>query len=233
MKVGCYLRVSTDEQTVENQRGPLAQLAAARDWEPVWYEETWSGRDDKRPQLQKLLEDCRKGRVQAVAVVALDRLTRKVRTLLRLYADFDDWGTKVVSLRENWTDLEPRLRDLVLHALGLAAEWEVDNLRERTRAGMKRAKKHGTKTGRPIGRPKHSRTQLAAAVALIQSGVSLRKAAKDTGVSARSIKRRLEALAVQAGADPQEALDASRNAEGGGEALPGTPTPSSAAKRVA
>ena len=215
MRVACYLRVSTDEQTVENQRGPLEQLARARDWEPVWYEETWSGRDDRRPALQKLLEDCRRGRVKAVAVVALDRLTRRVRTLLRLFEDFDRWGTQVISLRdkENWTEIEPRLRDLVLHVLGLAAEWEVDHLRARTVAGMRRAAEQGTKSGRAIGRPHLSRTQLAAAVELVQGGSSLRKAAADTGVSVRSIKRRLSALA------------APRNNKGPGEAPLPLPEP--------
>ena len=196
MKVACYLRVSTDEQTVENQRAPLEQLALARDWEPVWYEETWSGRDDRRPELQRLLEDCRRGRVQAVAVVALDRLTRSVRTLLRLFEDFDRWAIQAVSLRESWTDVDTRLRDLVLHVLGFAAELEVSNLRERTRAGMKRAAEKGTKSGRAIGRPRLSRTQLAAGVALVQGGSSLRKASEDTGISVRSIKRRLESLAA-------------------------------------
>ncbi|WP_083680742.1 recombinase family protein [Archangium sp. Cb G35] len=196
MRVACYLRVSTDEQTVENQRAPLEQLARARDWEPVWYEETWSGRDDRRPQLQKLLEDCRKGRVQAVAVVALDRLTRRVKTLLRMFEDFDRWGARVVSIRESWTDLPANLRDLVVHVLGFCAEMEVANLRERTRAGMRRAKEKGTKTGRPIGRPRLSRTQLAGAVELVQGGASLRQASRDTGVSVRAIRRRLDALAA-------------------------------------
>jgi DNA invertase Pin-like site-specific DNA recombinase len=206
VKVGCYLRVSTDEQTVENQRGPLEQLAAARGWKPVWYEETWSGRDDRRPVLQKLLEDCRKGRVGAVAVVALDRLTRRVKLLLKLFEDFDRWGVRAVSLRESWTDLPANLRDLVVHVLGFCAEMEVANLRERTRAGMRRAKEKGTKSGRPIGRAPLSRTQLAAAVALVQGGASLRKASRDTGISVRSISRRLETLAAQQShVSPQEA----------------------------
>ncbi len=196
MKVACYLRVSTDEQTVDNQRAPLEQLAQARGWEPVFYEETWSGRDDKRPELARLLEDCRRGRVRAVAVVALDRLTRSVRTLLKLFEDFDRWGVQAISLRESWTDVDTRLRDLVLHVLGFAAELEVANLRARTRAGMQRAAEKGTRSGRPIGRPRLSRTHLAAAVALVQGGASLRKASQDTGISVRSIKRRLEALAA-------------------------------------
>ncbi len=213
MKVACYLRVSTDAQTVENQRGPLEQLAAARGWEPVFYEETWSGRDDRRPELATLLEACRRGRVKLVAVVALDRLTRSVRTLLRLFEDFDRWGVQVVSLRESWTDVDTRLRDLVLHVLGFAAELEVANLRERTRAGMRRAREKGTKSGRPIGRPRLSRTQLGAAAALVQGGASLRAASRETGLSVRAIKRHLAAL------------EASRTDDGPGEALSPLPEP--------
>jgi DNA invertase Pin-like site-specific DNA recombinase len=194
VKAACYLRVSTDEQTTENQRAPLEQLCAVRNWEPVWFVETWSGRDDRRPELAKLLEACRRGRVQVVAVVALDRLTRRVRTLLKLFEDFDRWGVQAVSLRESWTETDTRLRDLILHVLGFAAELEVANLRERTRAGMRRAREKGTRTGRAIGRPRCSRTQLGAAAALVQGGASLRAAAKDTGVSVRSLKRHLATL---------------------------------------
>lgn len=51
-----YLRVSTDKQTVDNQREPLAQLAAARGWEPVWYEETGPA-VTAQPVFDKLMTD--------------------------------------------------------------------------------------------------------------------------------------------------------------------------------
>ncbi|ATB36296.1 resolvase [Cystobacter fuscus] len=194
MKAACYLRVSTDEQTLENQRAPLQALCEARGWEPVWYEETWSGRDDRRPELSRLREDCRRGRVRAVAVVALDRLARSARTCLRFFEDADRWGVQVVSLRESWSEADRALRDLIIHVLAFAAELEVSALRERTRVGMRRAREKGTRSGRPIGRPRLSRTQLGAAAAMVQAGESQRKAAESCGVSRRALKRHLEGL---------------------------------------
>lgn len=189
MKAACYLRVSTDEQTAENQRAPLQALCDAREWTPVWYEETWSGRDENRPELKRLREDCRRGRVRVVAVVALDRLARSSRTVLDFFRDADRWGVQVVSLRESWSESDRALRYLIIHVLSFAAELEVTALRERTRAGMKRAKEKGTRSSRPIGRPKLSRTQLGAAAGMVQGGQSLSKAAKTCGLSRRSLKR--------------------------------------------
>lgn len=193
-KAACYLRVSTDEQTLENQRAPLLALCEARGWEPVWYEETWSGRDDRRPELNRMREDCRRGRVRAVAVVALDRLARSARTCLRFFEDADRWGVQVVSLRESWSESDRALRDLIIHVLSFAAELEVSALRERTRAGMKRAREKGTKSGRAIGRPRLSSIQLGAAAGMVQAGASLRKASTECGVSRRALARHLEAL---------------------------------------
>lgn len=71
-----YCRVSSDRQTVENQIAEVTRLAVARGYDPVVYEEVES-EATARPVLEAMLSDVRAGRVQAVAVWALDRLSRR------------------------------------------------------------------------------------------------------------------------------------------------------------
>src|SRR5690349_18797003 len=72
-----YLRVSTDRQITDNQLEDVRRLAIARGYEPELYEETESA-VKARPVLDRMMSDVRAGRVQAVAVWALDRLHRSM-----------------------------------------------------------------------------------------------------------------------------------------------------------
>jgi DNA invertase Pin-like site-specific DNA recombinase len=224
LAAGIYARGSKEEINLENQLGPLRQLCAAREWEPVEYLEQETGDDDRarRPVFEQLLQDARKGRVRVIVVVGLDRLTRRVARLLQLFADCDRWNVRIVSLREkeSWTDMDRRIRDFVLHGLGLAAELELENLRERTRKGLARARPATpggiwrTKSGKAIGRPKANQLLLGAAARHRQAGMSLREAAKAAGVKPSSLRRYMARL---------EAAEAPGNDEGGPASTGGAP----------
>ena len=224
--VGIYARGSDDSIDVENQLGPLREFCAARDFVVTEYIEHETGDDTraKRPVFARLWEDARRGKVRVVIVVGLDRLTRRVSRLLELFADADRWKVRIISLREreSWTDMDARVRDFVLHGLGLAAEWELENLRDRTRKGLARVRPATpggawrTRTGKPIGRPRASQLLLAGAARRVQSGESIRAAAQAGGVSEASLRRYLKRLAGP------------RNDEGPGGAPSATPEPSTA-----
>jgi DNA invertase Pin-like site-specific DNA recombinase len=187
-RAALYLRVSTDGQTVENQRAELAQLATARGWSPVWYEETASAAK-ARPVLDGLMGDARAGRVQVVAVWALDRLDRSmVGAILRL-VELDRLGCQVVSLRETWLDTSGPARSLLVAVFGWVAEQERSRLIERTRAGIDRARREG----KVIGRPRASAILLHAAAELVEAGTPLRAAARSKGVSEATLRRFLAA----------------------------------------
>jgi len=83
-----YVRVSTDRQTAENQLAEVRQLAIARGYEPVVYEEVESAAK-ARPVLDRMLADVRAGRVQAVAVWALDRLHRSMTGAINTVLELD------------------------------------------------------------------------------------------------------------------------------------------------
>src|SRR6266568_917227 len=98
-KAGLYVRVSTDRQTADNQLAEVTQLAVARGYESVVYEEVESAAK-VRPVLDRMLADVRAGRVQAVAVWALDRLHRSMTGAINTVLELDRLGVPVLSVRE-------------------------------------------------------------------------------------------------------------------------------------
>lgn len=242
MRAGALVRVSTDEQELENQRLQLSELAAERGWELTWYEERGvSGAAKRRPELARLVEDARRRRIRVVCVAALDRLGRSMVDVILTVKTLDEYGCAVVSLREPWLDTTGPARGLLVAAFGWVAEQELQLISTRTKVGMRRAREHGTRTGKPIGRPRASQLLLGAGTRHVQQGSSLRKAAGAAGVSVTSLRRHHMKLALEdvAAGDSQavaarrrgltekalaRALAARRSAEDG------PPRPSSRAK---
>ena len=183
-----YLRVSTDRQTVQNQHADLLRLVQARGYEPAVYEEVESAAK-ARPVLDRLLADARAGRVEAVAVWALDRLHRSMTGAINTVLELDRLGVRVLSLREPWLDTDSPVRPLLVAIFGWVAEQERTRLIERTRAGMARARREGKK----IGRPRTSVVLLRAAATDVEAGMSRRAAAKARGISEAVLRAHLGA----------------------------------------
>ena len=145
-----YLRVSTDEQTTENQRPELVKIARTRKLRVVaTYQETVSGAARVRPELARMLEDARRGNFDVVLVWSIDRLGRTMFGVLRDVLELEQRGVRVVSARESFLDVDGPARHLVLAVMSWAAEYERDRLIERTKAGMERARREGKQIGRP------------------------------------------------------------------------------------
>ena len=158
-KVALYARVSTEEQTEQNQVAILEKWAADRGWEIVGrYCETgsaWQHADQK--ELHRLIEDCRKGLAQTIIVYDLSRLSRGgPLATLTLLKQLTEVGAQVKSYRDSWIEqfTQPSLRDALIGFWGFINEDESRKISERTKAGMARAKITGTKSGKPIGRPR-------------------------------------------------------------------------------
>jgi DNA invertase Pin-like site-specific DNA recombinase len=98
-----YVRVSTDRQIGENQLAELRQLAAARGFEPITYNEVESAAK-ARPVMDRMLADARAGRVRAILVWALDRLHRSMVGSIQTVLECDRIGVPVISVREPWLD---------------------------------------------------------------------------------------------------------------------------------
>ena len=148
-RAALYLRVSTLEQHPETQLHDLRGLAAQRGFEIVHeYTDRLSGAKAKRPGLEQLLGDARRGQFDVVLVWAFDRIARSVRHFLEVLDELNHLGLEFVSFRENVDTGGPLGRAMVV-IIGAIAELERNLIIERVRAGMRRARLEGQRIGRP------------------------------------------------------------------------------------
>jgi DNA invertase Pin-like site-specific DNA recombinase len=183
-RVGLYARVSTNDQTAENQLRALREHAERAGWTIVatYTDQAVSGTREKRPGLDALLADARRRKFDLVAVAALDRLGRNLRHLVTLLDEFQHLGIALVSLREA-LDLTSPIGRAMFALVGVLAEVERAWIVERTHAGLRRARAQGKKLGRPSAPIDPARLRL-----LLREGKSYRAAARLIGVSEGAIR---------------------------------------------
>lgn len=146
--VALYLRVSSVDQHPETQLYDLRAMAQQRDFQIVAeYTDRISGTKARRPGLDDLLRDARRGRFQVVLVWASDRIARSVRHFLEVLDEFNRLSIEFVSFRENLDTGGPPGRAVVI-IIGAIAELERNLIIERVRAGMRRARLEGRRIGR-------------------------------------------------------------------------------------
>lgn len=152
-KVAIYLRVSTDRQDEANQEPEARRLALARypveRFEHVVVSEVESGMKDDRPGWASIIESARVGELHAVVVWSLDRIGRRMWKVLKDVRELDRFMVELVSVREPWCDTSGEARSLLLSIFAWVAEHEHARLRERTRAGLRKAAAQGRFPGRP------------------------------------------------------------------------------------
>ncbi|WP_242392004.1 recombinase family protein [Anaeromyxobacter oryzisoli] len=195
--VAIYARVSTGEQSCEQQVTALREAADRMRLTPALVvEETGSGAKADRPGLIRVMDAARRGEVRAVLVWKLDRLGRSVLDLARNVDELRRAGVRLVAVTQG-IDLDPDRPDaaakMAADMLAAVAEYERALIVERTRAGLDRARRKGTKSGRPIGRPRASQILLHAARDLVIAGVPVAEAARRKGVARSTLQRFLAA----------------------------------------
>lgn len=183
-RAAVYARVSTLEQTTENQLVELRRYVKHRGWLAREYvDEGVSGTTDRRPELDKLVRDAKRRRFDVLVCWRLDRLGRSLKHLILFLEELNALGVAFVSLTEGIDATTPAGR-LQMHILGAIAEFERARIAERIRAGLERARAQGQQLGRP--KLELTEDQLASVARL-----SLREAAQQLGVSASTLYRRL------------------------------------------
>lgn len=149
-----YLRVSSSEQTTENQLPALQKWVADRGHElvEVYSENESAWRSGHQRELSRLFSDLRTRKIDICLVWALDRLTREgVAAILNLVDRFKRYGVRVISLQESWSEAPGDMADLLYAITGWVAKFESQRKSERTKAGLARAIASGKKLGRPKG----------------------------------------------------------------------------------
>jgi DNA invertase Pin-like site-specific DNA recombinase len=142
-----------------------------------------SGAKERRPQLDRLLVDCRKRGVDAVVVYRYDRFARSLRQLVNALCEFDSLRIQFVSLHEGVDTSTPNGR-LVFGIFASIAEFERELIRERVRSGLAAARAKGKRLGRPPANVDASKI-----AALRAQGRGWRKIAAELGVGVGTVMR--------------------------------------------
>ena len=183
-RAAIYARVSTFDQTTENQVIELRRYAETRGWTANEYvDEGVSGSTDHRPALDTLLRDARRRRFDVLVCWRLDRLGRNLKHLILFLDELQALGVDFVSLAEGIDATTPAGR-LQMHILGAIAEFERARIAERVRLGLARVQANGQKLGRP-------KVELTAKQLATVKGLSVDEAAVKLGVSRSTLYRRL------------------------------------------
>ena len=149
-KAAIYIRVSTDFQaeegySIEAQKEQLTAYCVSKSIKNYDYyiDGGWSGSNIERPEIQRLIKDVKDDKISHVIVYKLDRLSRSQKDTLYLIEDvFNPHGVDFVSLNESMDTSTPMGR-LMLGILSAFAQLERENIRLRTRMGMKERVKAG------------------------------------------------------------------------------------------
>ena len=184
-KCAIYARVALPGQQVSGQLLPLRKLAAERGFEVTaeYRDQGISSTKSRRPGLDALMADARRGRFSAVLVAEFDRIARSTRHFLQFLAELHSLGIGFISAKEAVDTTLPAGQPFLDLAASLG-ELEGALVRERIRQGMARRRLEGFKLGRQPLDVDH-----AAIARDRRSGVSLTNVAKKYGVSRASVVR--------------------------------------------
>lgn len=189
VRAAAYHRVSRSDQNPQLQQDEVAELVERRGWQLAksYTDEGISGSRDRRPELDRLLGDARRRRIDLLVVWRSDRLFRSLKHMVVTLDELTALGVGFVSVTEPFDTTTPSGR-LLLHLVAAMAEFERSLLIERTKAGLAAAIRRGVKVGRP-----RARVDLDRAHELRREGKTLRQVAAALGVGAATLHRAMTA----------------------------------------
>lgn len=192
IRAAIYLRVSTNDQTTENQRRELEAAASARGWEVahVYADQGISGAKgrDARPQLDLMLKDAVRRRFEVVMVWAVDRLGRSLPDLIGSMQELH--GSKVdLFILQQGIDTTTPGGKAMFGMMGVFAEFERSMIQARIKAGLDRARVSPRKGAKAIGRPKLDKAKEAGIREHLKAGMGMLKVAALVGVGSGTVQR--------------------------------------------
>ena len=191
-KVALYCRVSTLDQTIDNQLLELRDHCSRMGWEIVkeYADEGLSGTlsRDKRPALNSLIKDAYRKRFDSVVCWDISRIGRSMKELILFLSDMKDRGIGICSVRQGF-DTSTSMGEIMFQFVGILSSWEREMIRERTLAGLERAKREGKTLGR---RKVTNDTMTAKIIELRNDKKSIREIASEVGVSRGTVNNILK-----------------------------------------
>ena len=187
-----YIRVSTDKQTVENQRFEILEFAKRNSIVlDSWIEETVSGtiRPENRA-LGKLLDSIQKD--DLIICSELSRLGRSLFMIMSILNKLMEKGARIWTIKDGYRLGDDIQSKVLAFAFGLSAEIERNLISQRTKEALERKKAEGQKLGRPKGSTtetsKLDEAEIGATIMLMQ-GISVNQMAKLYGVHRNTVKK--------------------------------------------
>jgi DNA invertase Pin-like site-specific DNA recombinase len=180
-RVALYARVSTDEQTTENQLRELRAVAERHGWDVVgeYVDHGISGAKGRkeRPQFDRLLRGINAKDFDVVAAWSVDRLGRSLQNLVAFLQELQPKRVDLY-LQQQGLDTGTPAGRMMFQMCGVFAEFERAMIQERVRAGLDRARAKG----KTLGRPKASAEVEERIRALAAEGMGRVKIARTLGV---------------------------------------------------
>ena len=150
-RVVIYGRVSTNDQTTDNQIYKLKEIIENRNWDLVdtYTDEGISGSKgrDKRPEFNRLCEDMVKGKFDKILVWDVSRLGRSLQDLVMFLNDLNSVDVGLY-IHQSGLDTSTPSGRMMFQMVGVFSEFERSMISERVKSGLERVKKQGKKLGR-------------------------------------------------------------------------------------
>lgn len=183
MKCIIYTRVSTDDQTPENQLSQLKEYARKQDWQILDAKTdicSGSKSADERAGLKEIFDLARRRKFDILLFWSLDRFSREgSRKTLEYLTKLDHYGIKWHSYTEEYISSLGIFADAIISLMACLAKQERLRISERTKAGLARVKSKGTR----LGRPKTDITIIQTAKAFKQQGLSYAAIGRELNLS--------------------------------------------------
>lgn len=181
-----YARVSTGSQNLSTQLKQLKEFGIEK-----LFKDKATGTNTKRDGLQDLLSTVKEG--DTIVCTRIDRLARSTRDLLDMVNSLEEQGVALVILNVQGTTLDTRspMGKLMITMLAGIAEFEYNVNREKQLAGIQIAKEKGVYKGRPT-KYSANNPKVQHAIQLYLAGETAEQACHITGISKRTLYRRLK-----------------------------------------
>jgi len=194
-RAALYLRVSTGEQTTDNQRRELEVAAQHKGWvvTEVFEDAGISGAKgrDQRPGLDRLLKQAslQRKRFDVVMCWSVDRLGRSLVDLVSGLKELHEAKIDLFLLQQNVDTTTPAGKAM-FQMMGVFAEFERAMIQERIKTGFARVKETGkTKTGRMPGRPRVDEEMEGQIRAQLTEGIGMLRIGKNLNVGTKVVQR--------------------------------------------